>query len=501
MSNLPAIFQETRERHYWSWQVGTVLALALLLRLWQLDAESAWIDEAFSIVLARYPIPQIIQGTAADQHPPFYYILLHGWFTFGKGVLFARVLSVLLGTIGIYQAILLGKKTRNRMLGLFGGTLLAISPIHIWYSQEVRMYVLLAGLTVGATYMLWDGLYHRTIKMWWLWYSLFALLALYTHYFSIFTLGAHGGWMLVWAVRRKGVKPFLQWAGAAIAAGALFLPWVPIAIYQSREHALRWLTTPTSGIVRDTLLQTIFGGSIQIFPAWGRTLLLIFLLVSVVVAARRISNKNRDAYAFLGWMAMFPFVSIALISIYYPIFQYKQLLIIVTPLLLWMAWSIERLPRWWGGILLGLIVIFSIGSLVYQAITTTKDDWREATAYIQMHLRPNDIVFGNPSAVSLAFEIYQDQPIPFTGYPKNYTIINGGWEGQTVTPSIARDILQNATMEKDRVWLVEFAPSFWDLNQYFEQWLSEHGTLQEDQTFGRIHIRLYQLSRKNIDVP
>ena len=500
MNNLLGIYHETEKKRYWLLLSG-VLALALLLRLWQLGAESAWIDEAFSIVLARHPIPQIIQGTAVDQHPPFYYLLLHGWLAFGGEVQFARILSVLLGVVGVYQAVLLGEKTRNRTLGLLGGGLLAISPIHVWYSQEVRMYILLATLTVGATYTLWDGLYRHEIKRWWLWYSLFTLLGMYTHYFSAFILGTHGLWVFAWTIRQRVTTPFLQWMGATALAGLFFLPWLPVALYQSREHALRWLGTPTVETVRDTFLRTIFGESVQALPAWGRILLLIFLIVSVAMAARRVSDKNREAYAFLGWMSLFPFASIVLISAYYPIFQYKQLLIIVTPLLVWLAWSIERLPPWWGGVLSGLIVMFSIGSLGYQALKNTKDDWREATAHIQSHLQPGDIVFGNPAAVSLAFDIYQDQPFPFTGYPSHYSILRGGWEGQIITPSIAAEILQDATRGKQRLWLVEFAPSFWDPHQFIGQWLAQHARLKEDQSFGRIRIRLYQLAGENGHVP
>ncbi|HEY5695459.1 MAG TPA: hypothetical protein VIQ80_01340, partial [Candidatus Saccharimonadales bacterium] len=42
-------------------------------------AQSVWFDEAYSIMLAKQPILNLIHLTSADTHPPFYYLLLKGW--------------------------------------------------------------------------------------------------------------------------------------------------------------------------------------------------------------------------------------------------------------------------------------------------------------------------------------------------------------------------------------------------------------------------------------
>ena len=61
-----------------------ILGIALVLRVWTLGAESAWIDEAYSIALARRTVLEIIRGTMADQHPPLYYLLLQKYLKLGS---------------------------------------------------------------------------------------------------------------------------------------------------------------------------------------------------------------------------------------------------------------------------------------------------------------------------------------------------------------------------------------------------------------------------------
>ncbi len=60
------------------------VAAALPLCVAALDARSLWFDEAFSVAIARLPVPQIWNLVArTDAHPPLYYLLLHVWLLLG----------------------------------------------------------------------------------------------------------------------------------------------------------------------------------------------------------------------------------------------------------------------------------------------------------------------------------------------------------------------------------------------------------------------------------
>ena len=479
----------------WFWWVSGVLLLAFLLRIWEVNTESAWIDEAYSIALAQHPPAEIIQGTAADQHPPLYYLMLSIWIRLKTSVPFARWFSLIIGLLGVYQTIRLGQSIGGHVVGFISGLLIAISPMHTWYSQEVRMYILLASLTTATTHTLWNGL-NQPSKKWWLWYCFFSLVSLYTHYFSLFAILSQGAWILVWTKNKKRTEALLKWGTSVLVASALFLPWLPIVVHQSKAHTLRWISTPTLLEIHDTILRLIYGSSIQVLPVWGRILLSVFVACSILKAFNTLTQPDRQGYLFITWMAIFPFLIITLISIVYPIFQFKQTIIILTPLLLWMAWSVKYLPRHWGLIFLGLIIALSTITTVHQSTTSNKDDWQSATRYIYTNSRPDDLIFGNPAAVSLAISLYTTgEMLPFSGYPPDYDILTGGWEGRIITEQVISDILIQATSNKQRLWLVEYYPTFWDPNHYVDQWLSKNGTLLDNKSFGHINIRLYSIKK------
>ncbi len=122
-----------------------ILALAAALRFYQLDGQSFWADEGNSVVLAARTPAQIIRAAAADIHPPAYYLLLAGWGKLaGLGEAGARSLSALLGVMLVAALYGVGRQLRGTSLGLVAAALAAVNPFLIYYSQEARMYELLA---------------------------------------------------------------------------------------------------------------------------------------------------------------------------------------------------------------------------------------------------------------------------------------------------------------------------------------------------------------------
>ncbi len=474
---------------------GLIVAAALLIRVFGLNSESAWLDEAYSITLAKYPIAQILQGTAADQHPPLYYLLLHFWLLFGSSVSVARLLSAILGTINVFQAIWLGNELAGRRVGLGLGILLAVSPYHVWYSQEARQYMLLVCLTTAATKLLWSCLQGK--KRWWL-YCLVSVLAIYTQYFAVFIFMAHAVILLIWTFVQKNWKPARNWVLSIAAVLLAFLPWLPTALNQFRFHTMPWISEPAGGDIRDVPLKLLFGGGVTILPAilrWIGIVVLVLIAVWLLSRYTPTGAKTRLKIGFiLSWLIV-PFAAISLVSIVVPVFQFKQFMIILVPLLFLVTWMLDFLPRKIGGIIFILFFCVTIATTGYQQVTTTKDDWRQVAAYIQQNEAAGDLVFGNPAAGSLALGLYWPTPLQFQGYPPDYNIIKGGWTGSPLDERGAAALLQADTQGHLRVWLVEQFPEFWDARHYLADWLSTHGTKLDDQYFGKIHVRLFGLAR------
>ncbi|MBN1137236.1 MAG: glycosyltransferase family 39 protein, partial [Anaerolineae bacterium] len=214
--------------------LGAVTLVALALRLYGLDAQSLWYDEAFSVYLASMGLEEITARTAADIQPPLYYYLLHGWMRlFGNGEVAVRSLSVLLGLLTVPLIYFAGVELfQSRIAGLLAALLIAISPLHIWYAQEVRMYTLLTFLCLLSGYLLLR--LTATTGGWkaaalWAGFTAANIAAIYTHYFAFFVLAFQAAY-LFWTWGRKRMRPrHLVVGGVASGAAILvaYLAWLP----------------------------------------------------------------------------------------------------------------------------------------------------------------------------------------------------------------------------------------------------------------------------------
>src|SRR5882672_287197 len=61
------------------WVPLVLVGLALVVRSYRLGANSIWFDETVSLINAQLSVPNLIDATRADVHPPLYYLLLHAW--------------------------------------------------------------------------------------------------------------------------------------------------------------------------------------------------------------------------------------------------------------------------------------------------------------------------------------------------------------------------------------------------------------------------------------
>lgn len=138
------------------WLVIFITLIGGGLRVLLLDQQGMWLDETFSVWLANHSVGDMLHwiGTI-DQHPPLYYLLLHGWIALrGDTPYNVRLLSVLFGAGAIPMIYLIGKRMSGAVMGLAAAVLLALSPFNIRFAQETRMYTLLTFNAAVAMYAL-----------------------------------------------------------------------------------------------------------------------------------------------------------------------------------------------------------------------------------------------------------------------------------------------------------------------------------------------------------
>jgi uncharacterized membrane protein len=298
-----------------------ILWLATGLRFHHLGEQSFWNDEGNSARLSERSLALIIEGTASDIHPPLYYILLRGWREIVGDTEFGlRAFSAFAGILTVAATLTLGRLFFQRRTGpprrairliLVATLLAAANPALVYYSQETRMYSMLALLTAVSTIALWRWLNAKHGSKWAVAYILTVTAGLYTHYFFPAILILHNLIVLYWLVhnfstpilappklrqKRSLRKTTVQWLGMMALIFLFYLPWLPIfwrqaggrpanraPLFQFLWESIRWLsfgeTIPDTGLLWPTIAAIIL-----LLWAWlvGRRQILIPLLGTAV---------------------------------------------------------------------------------------------------------------------------------------------------------------------------------------------------------------------------
>jgi mannosyltransferase len=143
-----------------------IVLIGAFLRFYHLGTQSLWYDEAFSVWISKLSVPQLVQATAVDVHPPFYYLLLHYCMMFfGTSESTVRLLSALFGILAIPMIYMVGRQLFNREAGLMAALILTFSSFNIAYSQETRMYSLMALLALLSMYYFIRSLQGNTLAV------------------------------------------------------------------------------------------------------------------------------------------------------------------------------------------------------------------------------------------------------------------------------------------------------------------------------------------------
>jgi 4-amino-4-deoxy-L-arabinose transferase-like glycosyltransferase len=186
------------------WLVASVV-VATALRCLRLEQNSLWFDEVTSLLTARAPLAELpavaLEGHALN--PPLYFWLLHVVLSvLGESETALRLISVIAGILTIPLMWLLAREiTGSTRAANLSGVLLAIHPLHIWFSQEARPYALLVLLQAAALYCLAVALKGRG-RRWWAGFVVSSSLAILTHVFGLIHLLVGASWVVFRPHRR-----------------------------------------------------------------------------------------------------------------------------------------------------------------------------------------------------------------------------------------------------------------------------------------------------------
>lgn len=383
----------------------TPLLLAFLFRIALLGYENLWTDEIVTVRDSLKPISEII-GQRWDPHPPLYYLVLHYWLKINQTDAFTRLPSVLFGVISVFLIYRIGLRIMTQRAAWFMAMLLAVSPLHIWYSQETRMYAMVVMWGLASTYfwimLLQDRSRHPLI---WLSYIAVTSLGMYTHYTMLMVIIGQNiytvaRWIACPKERRN--HPLKFWLLSQVLLVILYQPW--FSELPKHWQIIRGSTTYPLWEVSTTpvLLGIAFLGllgfigliiwlrkPITLPEPWQRLLItavlaatiLLFLLFLGLAMTNRLSTFKKQT------LVLFPFLYIFLVY--------------------FLSINIKKWQYWATGLLVISLIVTSVSLLTLQ-----KPRWREAVDHIQTQAISSDALVLNPSWLNLAFNYYLDQANP-----------------------------------------------------------------------------------------
>jgi hypothetical protein len=371
-------------------------AVSVFIRTRYLDGQF-WMDEALSVGIGSHSLTAIPGVLRHDGSPPLYYLLLHVWMgAFGNAEVATHWMSVVFGVLTIPAGAWVAWSLFGRWAAFVAAVLFALNPFLTAYSQETRMYTLMALLGLLATAGLIHGFVYRRRK----YLILFAVaqaLMVYTHAWGVFFgVGAVVALIPVY-LNSEDRRSFLRDAVLSFGAAAvLYLPWIPTLLYQATHTGSPWDPTPNFGAPVQ-ISRNLMGGD--------RATVALVLAAAIGLAPFFTKLLRRSREAQVMWLLiLLPIGTLAcgwIVSRFSPAWQYRYFAPILGALLLLAAWGMSR-AKGVGLIALILVVIFWINPASFTP--QYKSDMKDVAAEMAARLHPGDLVVsGQPEQVPLTW--------------------------------------------------------------------------------------------------
>jgi len=171
------------------WTLAAFVLLGLVLRSPLLD-RSVWFDEVCMSGQRIGTWPQLLAVLYTDIHPPLFVLFMYCWNgVFGDSEVALRMPALLAGLLSIPLTYWSGYRLVGPNAALWAAALLMLSPVHIWYSAEARLYAPMLActlLSIGTFDRLTDRTLSGTRSMWTLHFANIAVMLALHYYLAVF---------------------------------------------------------------------------------------------------------------------------------------------------------------------------------------------------------------------------------------------------------------------------------------------------------------------------
>jgi mannosyltransferase len=406
-SSPKAGFRESGSLCYRFLGFGLLLA-ACILRLLSISRFSLGNDEIQEIRFSRLPWLDIARSVKDSYgHPPLEFFLQAMISRTGAAEWVHRIPSVLAGVAGISLAMLLARSWFGRSASLVTGILMAFSPTHVRYSQEIRPYALGLCLLLASVAALEQYRRKPDSRFTALWFAS-TLGAMYTLYFAGMIAVLVG--VLFVAQNRKDELRTL-WKKLPVLLGGLvvfYLPWLPAVAETARQKPV----VPPEVLDRAWLtyrMQTLGTGDWKLEPiSVGSMVFWILVILGVGLAYR-----SRFAVLVTAWLVVGGSAQVLFLRLHphWPAVRYLTPTWIASFLLVGFLIQLSvrhRSSRIPGFVALFVIVAFDLRTLI-DYYDHGRPQWKAVVLYLRSVTRPGEHIAANDWAFRNAGFYWEDE--------------------------------------------------------------------------------------------
>ncbi|NTV30283.1 MAG: hypothetical protein HGA80_09405 [Candidatus Omnitrophica bacterium] len=489
-----------------------IVFAAVVLRVYGIQSKGLWADEAYSVSFLSYSWQDIFQHRYLNR--PLYFLILKGWSAiFGTGEVALRLPAAIFGAMSVPVIYILAKRLCNVRTALIAAMLLAVSPFHIYWSQEVR------NLTAAVFFALLNmyyfvGLITDRKRSDYLGHALSAVALFLAHPMGLYLLPAQylyarfftdpaqarrdqRHWLILLAL----VLPIL-WLGVN-DNGRNFFVCLPRTLFQIFEtfnfggpcqaHGQSGFVIAADKLVMPRILNWIFA---------------LFFILGMKSYVDRWRSARRDGGSYWPVLILLWLV----IPVLVPAFLLRHTIIALPAYYLIVAegWAQISQRKLFAGVVIVVVLVSGFALKNYYSLGSGRLSWREAGAYVYQHSKKDDVLVFVPSEQLPPFFYY------FGARPSGRSLAHidrrGYWErgefkreftveGRKcigVDLYAVKDFIQAGALdafakERREVWLI-LSP-YWTgtepeaVKRYFEQYYSENFSMIVD--YNGVEVRHY----------
>lgn len=205
-----------------------ILVFLLVIRIARNEAVD-W-DESFTWwIVTKKDFFGMLKETAADVHPPLYYMLVMGAMKiFGENIFVAKMVSVAGGIATALLGITLVRKRWGVKTAILFLPVAGLAPQIIFYNLNLRMYSWMTFFVFAAGLFAYE-IISTNKKVWWGLFTLVSLGGVYTQYFAVVPLTFIYLFLLVYYIFKDKTQ-LKRWVVCSIITVVGYLPWLKVVI-------------------------------------------------------------------------------------------------------------------------------------------------------------------------------------------------------------------------------------------------------------------------------